>query len=159
MTHGVGAVLSLIGTFIVTNLTKEKISLISGLIFCISLFLLYTASAIYHGLPKRCKLKRIMRVIDHCNVFILEAGTFTPVCLIALSDKIGIVYFYIIWLITIIGIVNKITKKNFLYIILLFYPLVFRRKYSPSTLDQNFHSGDSHTQKRAFSSDFAARKP
>ena len=41
MTHGVGAVLSLIGTFIVTNLTKEKISLISGLIFCISLFLLY----------------------------------------------------------------------------------------------------------------------
>ena len=53
-------------------------------------------------------LKRIMRVIDHCNVFILEAGTFTPVCLIALSDKIGIVYFYIIWLITIIGIIINI---------------------------------------------------
>ena len=108
MTHGVGAVLSLIGTFIVTNLTKEKISLISGLIFCISLFLLYTASAIYHGLPKSSKIKRIMRVIDHCNVFILEAGTFTPVSLIALSDKIGIVYFYIIWLITIIGIIINI---------------------------------------------------
>ena len=108
MTHGVVAVLSLIGTFIVTNLTKEKISLISGLIFCISLFLLYTASAIYHGLPKSSKIKRIMRVIDHCNVFILEAGTFTPVCLIALSDKIGIVYFYIIWLITIIGIIINI---------------------------------------------------
>lgn len=59
MTHGVGAVLSLIGTFIVTNLTKEKISLISGLIFCISLFLLYTASAIYHGLPKSSKIKTL----------------------------------------------------------------------------------------------------
>lgn len=112
MTHGVGAVLSLIGTFIVTNLTKEKISLISGLIFCISLFLLYTASAIYHGLPKSSKIKRIMRVIDHCNVFILEAGTFTPVCLITLSDKIGIVYFYIIWLITIIGIIINIINVD-----------------------------------------------
>lgn len=108
ISHGIGAGLSIAGLIlmIIRSVTHENsYSLACSIIYGISLILLYTASCVYHGLSPRLKAKRIMRVIDHCNVFLLEAGTITPICLIAIGGIEGWIIFSLIWGITILGIV------------------------------------------------------
>lgn len=108
ISHGVGAILSLFGLIlmIVRSISKNNnLYLIVSLIYGISSLLLYLASCLYHAFSPKSNVKKIFRVIDHCNVFLLEAGTFTPVCLILIGGVSGIIYFSIIWIITIIGII------------------------------------------------------
>lgn len=106
--HGIGAILSIIGFVLMIKkslLQNNSLGFLTSIIFGGTLFILYLTSCLYHGIPKKYKAKKLMRVIDHCNVFILEAGTFTPVCLLLLGGKIGWIYFTIIWLLTILGII------------------------------------------------------
>ncbi len=107
VSHGIGALLSIIGliVMILKSLNDSNLSFIACLIYGISLILLYLISCLYHALSPKLKAKKILRILDHCNVFLLEAGTFTPVCLILIGGKIGIIYFCIIWILTIIGII------------------------------------------------------
>ena len=107
VSHGIGALLSIIGliVMILKSLNDNNLSFIACLIYGISLILLYLISCLYHALSPKLKAKKILRILDHCNVFLLEAGTFTPVCLILIGGKIGIIYFCIIWILTIIGII------------------------------------------------------
>ncbi len=110
ISHGVGALLSIAGlvVMIIKSLNDDNLSFIACLIYGISLILLYLISCLYHALSPKLKAKRILRLLDHCNVFLLEAGTFTPVCLILIGGKIGFIYFIIIWLLTIFGIILNI---------------------------------------------------
>lgn len=104
-THAVGVVLSIIGLLFLNN--------ISSIIFCITLIILYLVSCIYHILPKN-NLKKLFRIIDHICVFILEAGTFTPVCLNMIKGNLGLYYVVIIWSITIIfSILNLIDVDKY----------------------------------------------
>lgn len=107
ISHGVGALLSIVGLviMIIKSLNDDNLSFVACLIYGISLILLYLISCLYHALSPNLAAKRIFRLLDHCNVFLLEAGTFTPVCLILIGDKIGFIYFTIIWLLTILGII------------------------------------------------------
>lgn len=107
ISHGIGALLSVIGLIImiVKSLQDDNLSFIACLIYGISLILLYLTSCLYHALSPKLEVKKILRVIDHCNVFFLEAGTFTPICLIIIGGKIGFIYFSIIWILTIIVII------------------------------------------------------
>ncbi len=74
------------------------------IIYALSITVLYTMSALYHGLPAG-KAKRVFRVFDHCTIFILIAGTYTPYCLIAFHGTVfGNAVFAVEWLIAIIGI-------------------------------------------------------
>ncbi len=110
ISHGVGALLSIAGlvVMIIKSLNDDNLSFIACLIYGISLILLYLISCLYHALSPKLKAKRVLRLLDHCNVFLLEAGTFTPVCLILIGGKIGFIYFIIIWLLTIFGIILNI---------------------------------------------------
>lgn len=115
VTHAVGSVAALIGLIMLVKrslLQKSSITLISSIIFGLALFILYLSSALYHGIPKQYKLKKAFRVIDHCNVFILEAGTFTPVCLLLLKGYLGFTYFIIIWILALIGIILNIINVD-----------------------------------------------
>ena len=67
----------------------DKIHLISLSIFIISMILLYAASTTYHTLNLSERTNRILRKIDHCMIFMLIAGSYTPVCLIVLGGKVG----------------------------------------------------------------------
>lgn len=110
ISHGVGALLSIVGlvVMIIKSVNDGNLSFIACLIYGISLILLYLISCLYHALSPKLKAKKILRLLDHCNVFLLEAGTFTPVCLILIGGKIGFIYFIIIWLLTIFGIILNI---------------------------------------------------
>lgn len=74
-------------------------------IFIISMVLLYAASTIYHTLDISPKVNQILRKIDHMMIFILIAGTYTPICLIVLGDQTGWTLLLSVWSIAIVGII------------------------------------------------------
>ena len=100
-THGAATLLSAVGSFFLIKSTWKTGNLarrIGILVFSISMIVLYSVSAIYHGLEDG-QFKRIMRYVDHCSVFILIAGTYTPFTLTILRGREGTMILTIVWLI------------------------------------------------------------
>lgn len=85
----------------------SKVYVVSLSIYIISMILLYFASTLYHSLDISERVNRNLRKFDHMMIFVLIAGTYTPVCLIALKGAMGIVLLSIVWGIAILGIVVK----------------------------------------------------
>lgn len=76
-------------------------------VFIVSMILLYAASTIYHWLDISPAVNRILRKIDHMMIFILIAGTYTPVCLVSLGDRTGWMLLILVWSIALAGILIK----------------------------------------------------
>lgn len=92
LTHFIGIILSVAAliTLIVTAIMKKSpVSLAGGIVFGISLILLYSASTIYHGYNGSEKVILRLKKLDHAMIFVLIAGTYTPICLIALRGPLG----------------------------------------------------------------------
>ena len=91
--------------------------IISGAIFGTTMIILYTMSSIYHGLKPNTTGKKVFQVLDHCSIFLLIAGSYTPftLCTLREYDSVtGWILFGIIWGMTILGIVlNSIDLKQF----------------------------------------------
>ncbi len=81
-------------------------------VFGVSLLLLYGASTIYHAVTLPDKYIKILRRIDHMMIFILIAGTYTPICLIPLSGKVGWTLLALVWGFAIAGIILKAVWFN-----------------------------------------------
>ena len=97
-------------------LNGDPYQVVSAFIYGFSMVMLYTVSSVYHGLiPETAK--KVMQVIDHCTVFILIAGTYTPVSLCALrehSTPLGWTVFGIVWGVSALGItLNAIDLKKY----------------------------------------------
>ena len=90
---------------------------VGSAIYGASMILLYTMSSIYHGLKPELMAKRVFRIIDHCSIFILIAGTYTPVCLVSLREYnpfLGWGIFGIVWGAALLGItLNSIDLKQY----------------------------------------------
>lgn len=87
--------------------TAGVIPLLAMFIFILSMTLLYGASATYHSLTLRESIIKIFRKLDHSMIFVLIAGSYTPVCMIVLSGKIGYELLAIVWGIALLGITVK----------------------------------------------------
>lgn len=114
ISHGIGALLSIIAIvlLIVSSSLKAK-TIVCVTIYSATLFLLYIVSTLYHSLGIN-KAKKVFRILDHCSIFILISGTYTPICLLMLDGAIGWVLFSIVWIAAIVGIVfNAIDLKRF----------------------------------------------
>jgi len=115
LTHLVGAIVSAIGmvVLVISAVNKGTASyIVSVSIFGLSLVLLYTASSLYHLLTISEKGIKILRKIDHMMIYILIAGTYTPVCLIGLKGRLGLGLLIGIWTLAVIGIVLKVVWFN-----------------------------------------------
>lgn len=115
LTHLVGAILSLIGLILLIKYSLDTSNVYNTIIltiFGISSILLYTASSTYHKCLSSEKAIKILRRVDHSMIYVLIAGTYTPICLIALKGKLGTVLFLSIWLLAFIGILLKIVWFN-----------------------------------------------
>ena len=81
------------------------------------MILLYTMSSIYHGLSPKVKGKKVLQILDHCSIFLLIAGSYTPFTLCTLREEnpiTGWVIFGVIWGFAILGIVlNSIDLKKY----------------------------------------------
>lgn len=118
--HIVGGVLGIVATvlcIIFSAIHRNVYGIISGAIFGTTMILLYTMSSIYHGLKPERKAKKVMQILDHCSIFVLIAGSYTPFCLCTLREyntAIGWTMFGIIWGFAILGIVlNSIDLKKY----------------------------------------------
>lgn len=110
ITHLIGALLSVAGlVYMIYLAVKEQngFYLAGGLIFGISLIALYSASTIYHWIPGSERLSSILRKIDHAMIYVLIAGTYTPICLITLKGITGTALLIGVWTLAITGIVVK----------------------------------------------------
>jgi hemolysin III len=113
-THGIGALLSVIGTIaLIVGATQlnDVWKIVSFSIFGASLILLYMASAFYHG-TRRPELKNTLKTLDHCAIFLLIAGTYTPFLLVNMRGTVGWTLFAIIWSLAVTGVVLKIIFAN-----------------------------------------------
>ena len=102
---GFGIVALVLG-LIVACLHSNIYGVVSMVIYGISMILLSTVRAIYHFLRKN-KAKKVFRIFDHCMIFLLIAGTYTPYCLVTLREagSLGWIMFSIVWFLAILGIV------------------------------------------------------
>lgn len=109
VTHIVGGgfgIAALVLGIIFSVIYSDGYGLFSMIVYGISMIILYTMSSLYHFLPKG-KAKRLFRIFDHCSVFLLISGTYTPYCLVSLreqSSTLGWTLFFVVWGISLVGI-------------------------------------------------------
>jgi len=108
ITHLIAAVLSVLGFLILLNALKYEftlIKLISVMSFSIGLVGLYSASTIYHSWQGTKERIKELERIDHMWIYVLIAGSYTPICLVTLKGWVGTVLLCVVWSLTILGIV------------------------------------------------------
>jgi hemolysin III len=88
------------------------LAFIAIIMFGLSLIFLYTASTVYHLIKSSDKVIRILRKLDHSMIYILIAGTYTPICLISLQGTLRWVMFIGIWTLALVGITLKMLWFN-----------------------------------------------
>lgn len=127
ISHGVGVILSiaaLVLLIVFAAVKKSGYGLASGIVYGISLIILYTMSMVYHIVQNE-KGKAVLRIFDHCSIFVLIAGTYTPYLLVTLDKTLGWVMFGIIWGMAVIGIVlNAIDLERFKKVSLVCYVIM-----------------------------------
>ena len=110
LTHGLGCLLSIIGFFFLLQIPLAEGNswkLLAFGVYGLSLITLYSASTLYHSFQNK-RLKHIFHVMDHCAIYLLIAGSYTPFTLIPLHGFWGWTLFGIIWTLATIGIIFKI---------------------------------------------------
>ena len=120
VSHIVGGALGVITTIfaiVIGAIRHNGYGIVSGIIFGVSMIFLYTMSSIYHGLSPKKLSKKVMQIMDHCAIFVLIAGSYTPFALCTLREyntALGWTIFGIIWGFAILGIVlNSIDLKKY----------------------------------------------
>lgn len=89
ISHGIGALLSVAALILMLVKAKTPLAAVSVSIFGFAMIVLYVISCVYHALSRRVKGKKVLRVIDHCNVFFLVLGTYVPVALLGVGGWLG----------------------------------------------------------------------
>lgn len=114
ITHGIGAGLSVVAIVLLIVFSPFDAKTITCVtIYSATLFLLYIVSTMYHSLAIN-KAKKVFQILDHCSIFILISGTYTPICLLVLKDVVGWVLFSIVWAAATLGVIfNAIDLKKF----------------------------------------------
>jgi hemolysin III len=110
ITHGVGFVLSVVALILMVvyaSYNSDAWSIVGVSIFGSTLILLYMSSTLYHAFP-RGRIKQIFKTLDQSFIYLLIAGTYTPVLLITLRTTLGWTVFGLVWGMAIGGIAHKI---------------------------------------------------
>lgn len=108
-THGIGFALGIIAVILLLLKTDASIpnARFSVIVYGISIIILFLASTLYHSVNQE-KQKHYFRIVDHISIYMLIAGTYTPVLLLSLQDSKGWLLFWIVWAIAGVGTVLKI---------------------------------------------------
>jgi hemolysin III len=127
ISHGIGAGLSIAGLTLLVVLAVMRgdvLQVVSFSIYGASLVLLYLASTLYHSFQQP-RVKRVFKIMDHAAVFLLIAGTYTPLLLVGVRGSWGVTLLVIIWGIAALGVGFKILfKERFQKISVLAYVLM-----------------------------------
>ena len=106
-THAFGFVASIAGLFFLLNHSETALQISASLVFGLSLCILYLASTMYHAATEDGARQKL-RIFDHAAIYVLIAGTYTPVCLIPLGNTSGLTLLVVIWGIAALGVILKL---------------------------------------------------
>ena len=124
ISHGIGALLSIFATVLLIVLGAKKgdtAAIITAAFYGTSLITLYTSSTLYHSLSNK-KAKKVFRILDHCNIFILITGTYAPISVLMIGENVGYLLLISNLICCILGIVlNAINIKKFKVISMILY--------------------------------------
>ena len=124
ITHGIGGLIgiaALVLLIVFACVYGDGWCLASGIVYGITLIILYTMSTLYHAITPQ-KAKKVFRIFDHCSIFLLIAGTYTPYSLVTLRNSdfyglsLGWLIFSLIWGLAILGIVLAALQKSIKWI-------------------------------------------
>ena len=147
--HIVGTVLgivTLVLCVVFAAVNNNVYGIVSGAIFGFTMIILYTMSSIYHGLNPELTAKKVFQVLDHCSIFLLIAGSYTPFALCTLREyniALGWSIFGIIWGVAILGIVlnsidlKKYKKFSMICYLIMGWCIVFKINVLPQLLGMN----------------------
>lgn len=110
ITHFIGmlmAIFAAVPLIIKAAHEPSPIYVVSISIYAASLILLYAASTTYHTFDRSAKVNTILKKIDHMMISVLIAGSYTPICLLVLKGKLGVILLAIVWSFAIVGILIK----------------------------------------------------
>jgi len=109
ITHGVGAMASILGGVLLVGIATrsgDAWKVVSVSIYSLTLLLLYLSSTLYHS--TRGATKDVLRKMDHCAIYLLIAGTYTPFTLVTLRATIGWTMFGVVWTLAVLGIAQEL---------------------------------------------------
>ena len=110
ITHGIALLLAAVGAvplIIKAARSYDVLHIVALSIFILTMVLLYAASTIYHSVDSTEKVNRRLRKMDHMMIFVMIAGSYTPVCLIVLHGRTGYILCALVWTVAIIGMILK----------------------------------------------------
>ncbi|MCL6296025.1 PAQR family membrane homeostasis protein TrhA [Jejuia spongiicola] len=108
-THALGVLFGIVALVLLIAFDNQKTpwSLFSVIIYGISIIVLFAASTFYHAVKSE-KRKHYFRIVDHISIYLLIAGTYTPVCLISIEQSLGRTLFFAVWGIAAFGVILKL---------------------------------------------------
>jgi len=111
VTHGIGMVLGIVGLVLLLlkslEMDADALTITSMSIYGGSMIVLFLASTLYHSIPHQ-SAKRALKTFDHCAIYLLIAGSYTPFLLVSLRTPLAIGLMIVIWSIALVGIVMKL---------------------------------------------------
>lgn len=109
ISHAIGLMLAFVGSYFMAEHLEDAstISIVSGGMYLTSVIVLYAASTMYHYFVFTDK-HLLYQKFDHISIYLLIAGTYTPVCLVSLIDSRGLLLFIFVWSIALLGIIFKV---------------------------------------------------
>ena len=109
ITHFIAMMMAVFAAFplVIKAFSDGTKVMVSCFIFIVSMILLYGASTIYHSFDKGERINKILKKLDHAMIFVLIAGSYTPVCLLVIKGKTGITLLSLVWGVAILGIIFK----------------------------------------------------
>ena len=107
--HGLGVALSIAALtmlLVFAGWAHSGWAIASAIVYGVSLVLEYTASTLYHSFPQ-VGVKHVFKILDHCGIYVLIAGSYTPFCLITMRDHGGLWLFGVVWGLAVIGVATE----------------------------------------------------
>lgn len=104
ISHGIGALLGIVGLVLMVVKAQTPLAVTCACLFGASIIITYTISCVYHALSARTAGKRVLRVLDHCGVYLLVFGSYIPASLLGVGGALGWVLFGVVAFVTVVGI-------------------------------------------------------
>jgi hemolysin III len=111
ISHGLGLIVATIGLILMLLKAETPLSIAASSIYGATLILMFLSSTIYHGVTNP-KAKSMLKLFDHSAIYLLIAGTYTPLTLVAIGGTLGVSVTILVWLLALAGVAFKLLAKH-----------------------------------------------
>ncbi len=111
LSHGIGFIATLVGLVLMLNKAEELMNQVAAAVYGGTLLLMFLSSTLYHGIPHPAG-KAWLKLLDHSAIYLLIAGTYTPLTLVSIGGTLGTVMTVLVWSLAIAGVAFKMVARH-----------------------------------------------